>query len=63
MWKSCVGCQLLFCMHKVTVIFYRTSIYFCPSFICNRVNFLPSSWYVVVFWIQYENNVDNTLML
>ena len=24
--------------------------------------FLPSSWYSAVFWIQYENDVDNKLM-
>lgn len=23
----------------------------CPGFVCNRVNFLPSSSYSVVFWI------------
>ena len=34
----------------------------CPGFSWDRVNFLPSSWYSVKFWISYENNVDNTLM-
>ena len=34
----------------------------CPGFGWDRVNFLPSSWYSTAFWIQYENNVDNTLM-
>lgn len=33
-----------------------------PGFGWNRVNFLSSSWYKAVFWIQDENNVDNTLM-
>ena len=32
----------------------------CPDFSWD--NFLPSSWYSAVFWIQYENNGDNTLM-
>lgn len=30
-----------------------------PAFGWNRVNFLPSSWYSSVFWIQYENNFDS----
>lgn len=34
----------------------------CPGFGWDRVNFLPSSWYSAVLWIQYENNVDNTLV-
>ena len=34
----------------------------CPGFRWDRVNFLPSSWYSAMFWIQYEKNVDNTLM-
>ena len=25
-------------------------------------NFLSISWYSVMFWVQYEKNVDNTLM-
>ena len=34
----------------------------CPGFGWDRVNFLPSSWYSAVFWIECENTVDNTLM-
>ena len=34
----------------------------CPGFGWDRVNFLSSSWYSVMSWIQYEKNVDNTLM-
>ena len=34
----------------------------CPGFSWDRVNFLSSSWYSIMFWIQYEKNVDNTLM-
>ena len=34
----------------------------CPGFGWDRVNFLSSSWYSVMFWVQYEKNVDNTLM-
>ena len=34
----------------------------CPGFGWDRVNFLSSSWYRVMFWVQYENNVDNALM-
>ena len=33
-----------------------------PGFGWDRVNFLSSSWYRVVFWVQYEKNVDNILM-
>lgn len=28
----------------------------------DRVRFFPGSWYWAVFWIQYRNNDDNTLM-
>lgn len=28
----------------------------------NKVNFLPSSCYSAVVWIQYENNVDSTVV-
>ena len=31
----------------------------CPGFGWDRVNFLSSSWYSVMFWIQYEKNVNN----
>jgi len=31
----------------------------CPGFSWDRVNFLPVA---AVLWIQYEKNVDNTLM-
>lgn len=34
----------------------------CPDFGWDRVNFLPSCWCNAVFWIKYENNVDNTLV-
>ena len=34
----------------------------CPGFGWDRVNSLLSSWYSAGFWIQCENNVDNTLM-
>ena len=34
----------------------------CPSFGGDRVNCLPSSWYSVMSWVQYEKNVDNTQM-
>lgn len=34
-----------------------------PHFGWGRAHFLPSRWYNAVFWIQCENNVDNTLML
>ena len=32
----------------------------CPGFSWDRVNCLPSSWYSVMFQVQYEKNVDNT---
>ena len=35
----------------------------CPGFGWDRVNFLPSSWYSAVVRIDYENHVDNTLMV
>ena len=35
----------------------------CPGFGWNKVNFLLSSWYSAVFWIQDKKNVDNTLMV
>ena len=28
----------------------------------DGVNFLSSSWYTVMFWVQYEKNVNNTLI-
>lgn len=31
-----------------------------PAFYQN--NFLPSSEYSAMFWVQYANNIDNTLM-
>ena len=34
----------------------------CPGFSWDRVNFLSSSWYSAMSWIQCEKNVDNTLM-
>ena len=34
----------------------------CPGFSWDRVNCLPSSWYSAMFRIQYEKNVDKTLM-
>ena len=34
----------------------------CPGFDWGRVNFLHSSWYSAMFWVQYEKNVDYTLM-
>lgn len=34
----------------------------CPGISWDRVNFIPSSWYDNVLWIQDENNVDKTLM-
>ena len=34
----------------------------CPGFSWDRVNFLSSSWYSAMSSIQYEKNVDNTLM-
>ena len=41
---------------------HSSSVHQCPGFGWDRVNFLLSSWYSAVFWIQCENNVDNTLM-
>ena len=35
----------------------------CHGFGWDRVNFLPSSWYSGVVWIQGEKNVDNTMMV
>lgn len=32
-----------------------------PGSSWDRVNFLTGSWYIDVFWISYENNLDNTL--
>lgn len=34
----------------------------CPGFSWDKVCFLPSILCNVVFWIQHENNVDNTLV-
>ena len=34
----------------------------CPGFSWDRVNFLSSSWYRVMFWVQHEKNVDNSQM-
>ena len=34
----------------------------CPGFGWDRLNFFSSSWYSVMFWIQYEKIVDNTWM-
>ena len=42
--------------------FRKLLLHICPGFSWDRVNFLSSSWYSVVFWVQYEKNVDNTLM-
>lgn len=35
----------------------------CPDFGWDRVNFFLCSWYNAVFWIQCENEVDNTLIV
>lgn len=32
----------------------------CPGF--GQDNFLSSNQYCAVFWIQYDNDVDNTVM-
>ena len=42
--------------------FWEVQIDLCPDFSWDRVNFLSNSWYGIVFWVQYEKNVDNTLM-
>lgn len=34
----------------------------CPGFVWDIVNFLHSIWYIAVFLIEYEDNVDNTWM-
>lgn len=34
----------------------------CPGFRGDRVNFLLTTWYSAMFWIQCGNNVDNTLI-
>lgn len=34
----------------------------CPGFAWGRVHFLSSSCHGAVFWVQYEENADNTLM-
>lgn len=34
----------------------------CSGFSWDKVSFLPSSRCNVLFWIQHENNVDNTLV-
>ena len=39
---------------------FFSSGFLCPCFGRDRVNFLSGSWYSVMFWVQYEKNVDNT---
>lgn len=34
----------------------------CPCFVCNRVNFLHSSWYSAVFWICDPNRAYEILL-
>ena len=47
-------------MNRVYLKLYtvKTMVSNCPGFGWDRVNFLPKSWYSVMFWIQYEKNVD-----
>jgi len=40
----------------------KSALFICPSFICDKVNFVPSSHYGTVYWNEDDNNVDNTLM-
>ena len=35
----------------------------CPGVGWDRVNCLSSSWYSAMFWVQYEKNVEKTLMI
>lgn len=52
-----VYCQLLF---SLWTLMTHTAHY--PGFGWDRAHFLPSSWYSAAFWIQYENNVEGTVM-
>lgn len=52
-----VYCQLFF---SLWTLMTHTAHY--PGFGWERAHFLPSSWYSAAFWIQYENNVEGTVM-
>lgn len=41
---------------------YYPLIGYLPGFSWDSIYFHPNSWYSALFWIQYEYNVDNTLM-
>ena len=49
-------------MYFSSIKLFKNKLASCPAFGWDRVNCLPSSWYSAVFWVQYENNVDNTLV-
>ena len=51
----------LWCFHTTGALNW-ISLTRCPGFGWDRVNFLLTSWYSAVFWIECENNVDNRLM-
>lgn len=47
------------CMGQQTPTYWATAV---SAFGWERVKFLLSSWYMVVFWIYCKNNVYNSLM-
>ena len=49
--------------HSILIFKLRKyGVHECPGFGWDRGNCLPGSWYSVMSWIQYEKNVDNTVM-
>lgn len=48
---------------KIHQICLKLMAYQCPGFGWDSVHFLLSSWHSAVFWVRWENSVDNALMV